>query len=82
MPEMKNITVLDHPIEADWGTWIINHPDCDTICEDIIIGKIIKIFAYANSDAGNAELKTYRNNVLSGKKILKGLSSNAINGII
>lgn len=76
------ITVLNAPIEADWGTWLLDHPDCDTICEDVIVGKVIRIFAYANSSAGNVELKKYRNDIFRDKKIIKGLSKNAVLGII
>ena len=79
--EITNIHVYDEPITVDCGDWAVNHPDCDTIIEDTESAKIIRVFAYATSSEGNAELKRYRNEHMSGKTILKGLSRYAITGL-
>lgn len=82
MADYSNITILEDPIEANWGDWLVAHPDCDTICEDVKTGERIRVFAFSKSLEGNRTLKQYRNQSLLGKKILKGLSSDAIAGII
>lgn len=82
MREYPHITILSQPIEANWSQWLVDHPDCDTICEDVETGETIRVYAFASSQEGNRELGEYRNLQLAGIPILKGLSSYAIAGII
>ena len=82
MLKPENITVYDEPIVVDCGEWAVAHPDCDTIIEDTDSSQNIRVFAYATSAAGNAELKAYRNEHMSERSILKGLSRYAVAGIV
>ena len=77
-----SITILNEPMEVNWGDWLMAHPDCDTICEDVEVGERIRVFAFSKTSKGNKDLKAYRNEHLSGMQILKGISSYAIAGIV
>ena len=78
----ENITIYDKPVVVDCGEWAVEHPDCDTIIESGDYSQSICVYAYAKTEEGNDELKKYRNEYLSGKTILKGLSQYAVAGII
>lgn len=80
--ESSDIFVYDYPVEVDCGDWIVNHPDCDTVCEQIGSGSIMLVYAYATSKSGNKPLHIYRDNNLSDKKILKGVSMDGIRRLI
>lgn len=77
-----NLIIPTIPEDVDWAEWVINHPDCDTICEDISTGKKIRVFAFAKTKDGNAELRRYRDLKYPGMKILKGMSRYAIAGLV
>lgn len=82
MNDCIGVSILDKPMEVDWGKWLLEHPDCDTVYEDVKIGEIIRVYAFSVSKSGNVELERIRNQRFSGKKIMKGLSSSAIAGLI
>lgn len=84
MAEKKNIVVLDEPIDVAISEWMVKHPDCDTIIEDIeeSKGQRIRVFAYALTEVGNDILEKLRNRDFSHKIILKGISRYAIGGIV
>lgn len=80
--EKENISVYDFPIEVDGGEWIENHPDCDTVCEQIGAGAGLLVYAYATSKKGNEPLHVYRDKYLPDMNILKGISKEAVQGFI
>ena len=80
--ETENICVYDYPVEVDCGEWIVKHPECDTVCEQIGAGSIMLVYAYATSKEGNESLHAYRDKKLSDKKILKGVSMDGIRRLI
>ena len=77
-----NITIYDEPIIVDCGEWAVAHPDCDTIIEHMDSSQDIRVYAFATNEDGNGELKRFRNEHMSGRTILKGLSRYAVAGII
>ena len=79
---VENISVYEYPVEVDCGEWIVNHPDCDTVCEQIGSGSKMLVYAYATSKKGNEPLHAYRDKNLSNKKILKGVSIDGIRRLI
>ena len=80
--EKKDIVVLDFPIEANYGQWAIDHPECDTVYEQIGTSSTILVYAYSLSKGGNKNLHRYRDEFLEGKKILMGVSLDGIRSII
>lgn len=82
MDDYSNITVLEKPIEVDTGKWAVEHPDCDTIFENVDQGQHMRVFAYSKGENGNKDLKIYRDTFLSGLAIQKGLSRYAIAGLV
>ena len=78
-----NIVILDNPLDIDTGAWMVEHPDCDAIIEDVenSYGQRIRVFAYAVNELGNDILETIRNHRFSHMSILKGVSRYAIGGI-
>ena len=77
-----DIEILDFPIEANYGQWAMDHPECDTIYEQIGTSSVILVYAFAKSKSGNKPLELYRNNHLKDKKILMGVSMDGIRSII
>ena len=71
MSDSYNIAVLESPIIVDWANWLLEHLECDTICDDGPTADEICVFAYARSKKENEELKKYRNSFFPGKQILK-----------
>ncbi len=80
--DTKDIVVYDNPVEVDSGKWIVDHPDCDTVCEQIGAGALMLVYAYATSKQGNDPLHLYRDRNLSDKLILKGVSMDGIRRLI
>ena len=80
MTESSHITVYDVPIEVDCGVWSGEHPDCDAVVEFQNRGLRMKIFAFANSQEGNADLRKLRDQSFKNRVILKGLSRYASAG--
>jgi len=80
--DMTNIMVLQYPIEANYGEWAVDHPECDTVCEQIGASPTILIYAYATSKKGNSPLHMFRDKNLAGKDILKGVSMDGIRKLI
>ena len=80
--DMSNIEVPELPIEVKLGDWIISHPDCDSVMEDIEGSSHVLIHAYATSKAGNRPLHAFRDANMPGKEITKGVSANGIRKII
>lgn len=80
--DRANINVLDQPIKTDFGQWIIDHPDCDTIFDKAETSSVIIIYAYATSKKGNSDLHLYRDTHFTGKKILKGVSLDGIRKLV
>ena len=71
--ETIDIAMPDKPITVNLGKWIIEHPECDSICE--------RIYAYALSKEGNAQLQALRDEKFVGKKILMGITMNGLRRI-
>ena len=82
MEKKDEIEILDFPIEANYGQWAIDHPECDTIYEQIGTSSVILVYAFAKSKRGNKLLEIYRNDHLKDKKILMGVSMDGIRSII
>ena len=78
----NSVEVLECPIDISLGDWAIEHPECDAIYEPIGNGPMIRIFAFARSHDGNAELKKTRAMKFETKRILKGMTYDGISGII
>lgn len=76
--DMTNIMVPEIPIEVDFGDWIISHPSCDTVIEEIQGSPKVLVYAYATSEDGNKALHLYRDRELSGMEISKGVSERGI----
>jgi hypothetical protein len=80
--DMNNIAMPDNPIIVNLGNWIIDHPECDSICERIGTGPDYRIFAYALSKEGNVALQTLRDERFAGKKILMGVTMDGVRRLI
>ena len=78
----ENITVYECPIEVDGGEWIVKHPECDTVFEQIGGGSVILVYAYATSKKGNDSLRAYRDEKLPDKYILQGVSMDGLRQLI
>lgn len=78
MVDLNDIAVLEDPIKMDLGEWILAHPDCDTICDETGEDGEIRIYAYSLNKAGNRMLMLVRNEKYTDKRILGGLSKDAI----
>ncbi len=76
--DMTYISIPDYPIEINYGDWVINHPDCDSIMEMIGNGPIMLVYAYSTSKEGNKELRQLKDTSFSDKKILMGVSKDGI----
>ncbi|MBQ9361751.1 MAG: hypothetical protein IJT96_12020 [Lachnospiraceae bacterium] len=79
--ETIDIAMPDKPITVNLGKWIIEHPECDSICERIGSGPDYLIYAYALSKEGNAQLQALRDEKFVGKKILMGITMNGLRRI-
>lgn len=80
--DLSNVIVPDWPLEVDFGDWIIDHPDCDTVYERISGSSNILVYAYASDKSGNDILRDLRDRNYSGKKILQGVSENGIRQLV
>ena len=36
---VDDIEILEYPLEVNYGQWAIDHPECDTIYEQIVPGR-------------------------------------------
>ncbi|MBE5832194.1 MAG: hypothetical protein E7306_10705 [Butyrivibrio sp.] len=70
--DMTYISIPDFPIEINYGDWVIDHPECDSIMEMIGTGPIMLVYAYSTSNEGNKELRLLKDARFSDKKILMG----------
>ncbi len=77
-----NIMIPDFPIEANYGQWAMEHPECDSVAEQIGTGTTILIYAYATSKDGNKTLRVCRDRMFTDKKIFKGVSLDGIRTLI
>ena len=82
MNENSSIVICDPPQEVNYGSWLFEHPDCDTIVQHIGTGPIMLVFAYSLSKEGNEELMSYRNYHMPEKTILAGVSADGIRSIL
>ena len=82
MNDNPNIVVCNPPEEANYGTWLLNHPDCDTVIQHIGTGATILIYAYAKNASGNEELEQYRDSYMPDYDILMGVSEDGIRSVI
>lgn len=82
MMENPNIKIPNTPLVVNLGEWIIEHPDCDSICERIDANHNYLIFAYASQKSGNQDIKKLRDERFSDKKILMGVTADGIRGLI
>lgn len=79
---VDDIEILEYPLEVNYGQWAIDHPECDTIYEQIGTGSTILVYAFALSKKANSLLVKYRDKHLQDKKILMGVSLDGIRSII
>ena len=79
---IRGIMVLEYPITVNLGEWVIDHPDCDSICERIGTGPNYLIYAYALDISANDALEKFRNEQYPDKKILTGVTMDGIRGLL
>ncbi len=77
-----SIVVPEYPIEADYGQWLMEHPECDLIADHIGTGTKLLIYAYATSKEGNKALRLCRDEKFDGKTIFKGVSVDGLSTLI
>ena len=82
MVKTTDVKVFEYPEEANYGQWAFDHPECDSIIEQIGTGPTILVYAYATTKEGNKELENVRDEMFSDKAILMGVSMDAIRGFI
>jgi hypothetical protein len=85
MTDLTNVTdvvVPEFPIETDYGNWAIEHPECDSIIEQIGTGPIILVYAYATSHEGNKTLMRIKEQKFADKEILMGVTLDGIRRLI
>ncbi len=78
----ENVIVPEFPIEANYGQWAIDHPECDSIVEQIGTGPIILVYAYSVSKSGNKELELVKNSAFPDKEILMGVTLDGIRSLL
>ena len=76
----SKVVIPEYPITVNLGEWVIEHPECDSICERI--GPNYLIYAYATDKDGNGDLEELRDEKFSEKKILEGVSLDGIRRLI
>ena len=82
MEKQEEITILEHPIVAEYIQWVIDHPECDTIIEHIGNGPTMRVFAFAQTKTANKALRRYRKEHFPDKRILMGMTKDGISSII
>ena len=78
----SKVVIPEYPITVNLGEWVIEHPECDSICERIGTGPNYLIYAYATDKDGNGDLEELRDEKFSEKKILEGVSLDGIRRLI
>ena len=82
MVKIADVEIFEYPVEANYGQWAVDHPECDSIIEQIGTGPIILVYAYATTKVGNEELRGVRDKMFPDKEILMGVSMDGIRGLI
>ena len=79
---INDIIMPDNPLSVDFGKWILEHPECDAIIEQIGTGPIMLVYAYSISKGANRELRRIRDERFKDKEILKGVTMDGIRNLV
>ncbi len=79
---ISKVVIPEFPIETNYGKWLLENPECDSISEQIGTGTTMIVYAYATSKSGNKELRELRNKMFPDKKIYRALSQAGIRTLV
>lgn len=75
----SGIFEYEMPLEMYAGKWLETHLDCDTIVDDL--GERIVVYAYSSAAEYNAALSDFRREKYPRQYVMRGIPSDALNGI-